>query len=248
MAIDPRAKLLWALGGIILVFALQTLHGQIVLSLILLMLVMIFPSAGRKIRATAGWLLMLLPLTLFLHLLFSTSLVGDLFRGTLSENWLQQLRMPLVFTVRLGNLIVAMAVLLWWIPAIDFLDGVYLLMRPLRRFRFPVDDLFHIIFIAVRFFPLLRQEYRQLDEGWKAFLPQSRTGLRARLETLRLRLVPLMIFSFRKADILADAMSIRGYGHGRKRSYFTRLHFGRVDLAVTMAALLLYSTIFLLIC
>ena len=247
MAIDPRAKLIWALGGIILIFSLSSLLWQIVLSLILLAAVLIFKSARPKIWAGVRWLLILLPLTLFLHLLLSTSIPAELFRGMPSEDWMRQLRMPLLFTIRLGNLIVAMAILLQWIPAIDFLDGIYLLMRPLRKIRFPVDDLFYIIFIAVRFFPLLREEYRQLDEGWKALLPETRPGLRARLETLRLRLLPLMIFSFRKADILADAMSIRGYGRSRNRSYFTRLHFGRVDLMLTMAAILLYGTIFTLI-
>lgn len=235
---DPRIKLLWAFLWLMAIFTLQTNSGQLlILSGTLLMIVLSRVTLMKTVR-TVRFLLLLLPITFCVHFFFSNpGILSQLKRGTFV---IETLGIPLMFTLRMGNLIFFMGFLLNWIAALEFLDAVYIWLRPLRRLRFPVDDFFQIIFIAVKFFPIIRMEYQRIEESWRSLIPECQTTLKGRIVCVRDSIIPLMIDSFRKADVLADAMLIRGYGRNPTRSYYRQLRFSgrdRVYLGVTIVGL-----------
>lgn len=226
---DPRAKLIWAVGGITVIFSTQSLLGQVcILTVIIILTKLMFTSLTRIFRAVR-YLLLFLPITFLIHLIFSTNIFSILIReGIYGVDW-KMILLPMKFTLRLGNLLLFMAFLINWIKSLEFLDCIYSVLKPFRRLHVPIDDLFQVIFIAVRFFPIMHEEYWRLDEGWKTFIKDSKESVRHRILNVRETLIPLMIFSFRRAETLADAMVVRGYGSCDKRTYYSHLKFKMED-------------------
>ncbi len=245
-AFDPRAKLIWALSGMLAIFLLDSVFLQIGLLAGILLLIKLSGFSITEILGAVKYLLILLPITFLVHLFFTTGLLAGLFQsGGLIPghfNW----QIPLQFTLRLANLILLMSFLIKWITPLGFLDAIYLWLAPLRALRLPVDDLFQLIFIAVRFFPLVQDEYKRLDQGWNSFLPDRDHNWRSRVSRIRERLIPLMIFSFRKAEVLAEVMSMRGYGINPQRSYYTHLQFGPKDALFATGGVLILGVVIVL--
>ena len=216
---DPIAKLIWAVGGITVIFSTQSLLGQVcILTVIIILTKLIFTSLTRTFRAVR-YLLLLLPITFLIHLIRE---------GIYGVDW-KMILLPMKFTLRLGNLLLFMAFLINWIKSLEFLDCIYSVLKPFRHLHVPIDDLFQVIFIAVRFFPIMHEEYWRLDEGWKTFIKDPKESVRHRILNVRETLIPLMIFSFRRAETLADAMVVRGYGSCDKRTYYSHLKFKMED-------------------
>lgn len=187
-------------------------------------------------------LLIFLPLTFAIHVLCGSHLLATIFKGVPRDSWQVLFWQPLGFTLRIGNFILLMTFATQWLQALEVLDTFYYFLRPLRKIGMPVDDLFQMIFIAVRFIPLMREEYQRLDESWRIFVNRRSVSLTDRIERLRTILIPLMIVSFRRADVLAEAMTIRGYELKSRRSYFGQLRWRLSDwagLVVGLSSLIL---------
>jgi len=229
MNFDPRAKLIWAIGGIAVIFSTQSLLGQICILMIIIILTKLVLSSLIRTFKAVKYLLIFLPITFLIPLIFSTNVFSTLFsKGVYYIDW-KEILLPIKLTFRLGNLLLFMAFLINWIKSLEFLDCIYSILKPFRSLYIPIDDLFQVIFIAVRFFPIMREEYWRLDEGWKTFIKNPKESLRHRILNIRETLIPLMIFSFRKAETLADAMIIRGYGSCNKRTYYSHIKLKMMD-------------------
>ncbi len=120
----------------------------------------------------------------------------------------------------------------------DLNNGLEEVMKPLRRFKVPTNEIAMMIAIALRFIPTL------LDEANKIMKAQSSRGVDFNEGTLRQKvtqiislLIPMFIISFKRADDLANAMEARGYAPGRIRSKYVTFHMQVPDyvlLAVTI--------------
>lgn len=105
----------------------------------------------------------------------------------------------------------------------DLNNGLEEVMKPLRRFKIPTNEIAMMIAIALRFIPTL------LDEANKIMKAQSSRGVDFSEGTLRQKvtqiislLIPMFIISFKRADDLANAMEARGYAPGRVRSKYVK--------------------------
>jgi len=232
-SLDPRAKLFWSFAWMIILFLVYRSIGQLLGAIILMIL--ISGISLKTIFHSIRYLLIFLPITFLVHLLISSQGWRWLSGAIVFD--VSMLSQPTLFTLRLGNLILFMAFVIKWIKDIDFIDAVYHLLKPLRRFKWRVDDFFQIIFISVKFFPILKEEYARLDEGWKVFSPVAENRISERVQRVRKSLIPLMIFSFQRAETLADAISIRGYDSAHQRSYFKQLRFNISDWLICGVAI-----------
>ncbi len=226
-AIDPRLKLLWFLLYGILIFVIKALPLQFFLMLITAFFILI---SGRKITVIMTkikYLLYFLPITFFIHLFFGTDAAVSLFHLNFSAFSLSLFYWPAVYTFRIFNFIFFMAFIISWIEASKAMDGIYLLLAPLKRLKLPVDDFFQILFIAIRFFPLLQEEYKKIDES---LLTYSKKGKKENnIVNITNNTISMIILSFQKAEKIALSMHIRGYGRGN-RSYYTHLQFHQRDM------------------
>jgi energy-coupling factor transport system permease protein len=121
----------------------------------------------------------------------------------------------------------------------DLNNGLEEVMKPLRRFRIPTNEIAMMIAIALRFIPTL------LDEANKIMKAQSSRGVDFTEGTLRQKvtqiislLIPMFIISFKRADDLANAMEARGYAPGRERSKYVTFKMRVPDYVLLVVTIL----------
>lgn len=98
-----------------------------------------------------------------------------------------------------------------------------------------------LIMLTIRFMPLLRERYDEIERVQQVKGKSLQTGpLLNRLKSGMLFLQVLLSWSLEEAIQTADAMKARGYGSGRKSSYIPYRIMGR-DWAALMALTLLFA-------
>ncbi len=124
-------------------------------------------------------------------------------------------------------------------------EGLALLLRPLRRWRVPADELALMTLVALRFLPVLIDEANQLLKAQQSRGAQFTSGsLGKRRGALLALLVPMLRGALRRAGELAVALESRGYAVAGEQTplYETRLRardYAALALVVvpTLAAL-----------
>jgi energy-coupling factor transport system permease protein len=122
---------------------------------------------------------------------------------------------------------------------VALIEGLTLLLAPLRTFRLPVDDFALMALLALRFIPTLLEEVEQLIKAQAARGADLAHGtLRERIESLVMLFVPLLRGTLRRASELAIALDARGYESEGKQTLLHETRLKRIDY-VTLAALLI---------
>ncbi len=87
------------------------------------------------------------------------------------------------------------------------------LLSPLRALRVPVDDVAAVFSVALRFIPLMAEEFFAVrDVQWSRGASFGEGSLVRRVRAYFVVFVPLFVGLFRRADKLALAMDARCYG------------------------------------
>ncbi len=143
------------------------------------------------------------------------------------------------FTVVLLTLYAFSLLLTMTTSPIALIEGLTMLLAPLRRLKLPVDDFALMTLLALRFIPTLLDEVDQLMKAQSARGADLTHGtLRERFQSLTMLFVPLMKGTLRRASELATALEARGY---ESEGQQTRLHektLGKIDYAVLVIVLL----------
>jgi energy-coupling factor transport system permease protein len=130
---------------------------------------------------------------------------------------------------------------------VALIEGLTVLLAPLRRLRLPVDEFALMALLALRFIPTLTEEAELLIKAQTARGADFSHGtLRERAQSLAALFVPLLQGALRRAADLAAALDARGYTvEGRQ----TLLHEGRLAARdyVTFAVVVLVTVGALLI-
>ncbi len=238
--LDPRVKIIWAISSIFLIFTTYNLPVQIGMCCCILILPFLFGYSISGMIQPVKYFLFFLPFIFFIHLIFTSDFIAKIFQS--NQNWLVELTQPLIFTFRIANFILLNSFLFKWIDKVYFLDAIYILLKPLKKIKIPVEDLFQVVFIGIRFFPIMSIEYKRIDSGWKNLIKTKQNTIKERILRIRDLIIPLMIFSFRKAEILAEAMTIRGYS-GNNRTYYHYLKFCLNDFIFAILGIIFFLLI-----
>lgn len=108
--------------------------------------------------------------------------------------------------------------------------GMSKALRPLKKIRFPVDEVAMMMAIALRFIPILVEETSIIMKAQEARGASFNEGsIIKRAKALLPILVPLFISAFRRADDLAMAMESRCYCCGQPRTLMKPLKYRRSD-------------------
>jgi energy-coupling factor transport system permease protein len=95
----------------------------------------------------------------------------------------------------------------------DVTFAVSWILRPLQRFKLPVDDVSMVVSIAIRFIPLAISEFCDVrDSMLMRGAMLYRGGIIERMRAWCSVLVAFLIGMFRRADTLAQSLDVRGYG------------------------------------
>ncbi len=137
------------------------------------------------------------------------------------------------FTVVLLTLYAFSLLLTMTTSPVALIEGLTMLLAPLRRLKLPVDDFALMTLLALRFIPTLLEEVEQLTKAQTARGADLTHGtIRERMQSLTLLFVPLMQGVLRRASELATALEARGYESDGHQTRLYEKALGRVDYAV----------------
>lgn len=126
-------------------------------------------------------------------------------------------------------------------PPVALIEGLSLLLTPLRRLRLPIDEFALMALLALRFFPTLIEEVEQLLKAQTARGADISEGtLRERLQSLVALFVPLMQRSLRRATDLSVALEARGYEVEGSQTLLYETSLGTVDY-ITLGVVVLVT-------
>lgn len=113
------------------------------------------------------------------------------------------------------------------------IEGLTMLMKPLRKLRLPVDDFSLMLLLALRFIPTLVEEVEQLLKAQVARGASFNTGpLRQRVHSMIALFTPFLHNIFRRASELATALEARGYQVDGHQTYLHEKVLTRADYMV----------------
>jgi len=223
--LDARAKL----GPVFVVMVLSMLTSSMLFYVVLLAALLV-----ALLTAGVGWttvarnlrpLMILVVITFLYHIIFTardTQPLFTVFGFAFTEGGLHK---AAFFSLRLLLFVaIAFLVTLTSSPS-ELSEGLTKLLRPLEKLRVPVSDLGLIMFIAIRFIPILYNEFVTIRNAQGIRGVNFSGGWVSRLRQSTSIVVPVMLGAISRADDLALAMEARGYRSGRPRTFFSRLHF-----------------------
>ncbi len=124
------------------------------------------------------------------------------------------------------------------------IEGMTMVLAPLRRFRLPVDSFALMTLLALRFLPTLLETTEQLSKAQTARGADLTSGtLRERFQSLTMLFVPLIHSVFRDASELGTALEARGYqSEGRQTPlYETTFHLSDYSVCLVIVILTIAS-------
>ncbi len=236
--LDPRIKILSVVALSPLIFA-ATLPGIVLISLFLA------AAAGGARIGPSRLASALRPVAPFMALIFLVHLLFDSGGNPLLPLEPLPLRITdeglsrgLYVTWQFAGLVISAAILTMTTLPSDLVAGIERLLRPLSRVGVPSQEIAVMISMALRFMPMMLEEYERIRMAQTARGADFTTGsLMLRARAVAALAVPLILSSFRRADELAMAMEARGYRRG-PRTTLRELKLTAADLtaAAAMAA------------
>ncbi len=228
--LNPRTKLMLILS--LILPAALTVNIWVYLFL-LFVLVLIYCFSGLPLFLLWGNLRAFLWLFIFI---FGIHLLYDAGSKSFPNFTSQGLGNGLLFSLRLGVFVLAALILGFTTPAVELTDGFFRFLSPLKRMKFPIEELSLMTMIALRFTPLLVEECFNLKKAQAARGADFEGNLWQRSKRLTPLLLPLFISCFRRAEDLALALDARGFRSGSERSSFAESKFRAADLAFCLVA------------
>ncbi len=230
--LDPRVKIMLALGYIVILFVAQNAWG---LGLGVVAGFGAYLISGIPLVMILKSLKPVVPIIIFTSVLNMLFVEGEsLFHWWIINITREGVHTAIFMSVRIICLIAGTSLLTYTTSPIALTDGIERLMGPLKKLRFPVHELAMMMTIALRFIPTLIEETDKIMSAQKARGADLETGgLMQRARALVPLLIPLFVSSFRRADELALAMECRCYRGGEGRTRMKQLHMGPGDFVAS---------------
>ena len=145
------------------------------------------------------------------------------------------------FLVRFSKFMATFFVSLTFIQAItpsEMAAGLYSIKVPYK--------VATIVSIAFRYIPEISRDFSDIKISMQARgmeLDEKKTTLFERLRQNVVILVPLIVVSFERVGNIANAMDLRGYGRGKKRTYYSEHEETPNDRKMKVVYLLFYIAV-----
>ena len=179
---------------------------------------------SQIIKENGKPLLYFIAFTSTYHILFSGRDTGVLFsfsiftlyKGAISSAFYYSLRLVLFLTS-------AFFITLTCSPS-ELADSITKLLRPLKVIKFPLSDFSLILFISLRFIPILYEEFLTIKNAQKVRGVNFNGSFITKILNLKSILIPLFLSAIRRADMLSESLLVRGYNSQANRTFY-KTHF-----------------------
>ena len=102
--------------------------------------------------------------------------------------------------------------------------------------------------LALRYIPDIQRDYHDISQAQQArgIELSKKAGLGKRLKSAMSILIPLILSSMDRIEVISNAMELRGFGKNKKRTWYMAKRFSQKDyLSMSVSALLLIAAIFM---
>ncbi len=246
-ALDPRVKLAGLLLGGITLFALDGLWGLALFFLSLLCLIWCAQLPLVTVLRGLRPFILLFFFTACLQLFFTAGKpLIPLDLGPLNvtrEGFYQAVRIG----GQLSIFILLSSILTLTTSPLELLRALEKFGAPLTRIRIPVPELCLAMLLCIRFLPILGQEAERIVEAQRARGINLYSGTwRNRLEKLHGVFLPLLYNVMGRAEELATAMAVRGYGQTVEKQTLKHMRLSTTDVLCLVGFISWCVTLFLL--
>lgn len=99
----------------------------------------------------------------------------------------------------------------------------------------------YAVALALRYIPDIQREYRDISLAQQARGTEmsKKASLVSRLKAASSILIPLILSSMERIETISNAMELRGFGKGKKRTWYSGRKFSKMDVACMAACALL---------
>ncbi|OMP67917.1 energy-coupling factor transporter transmembrane component T family protein [Domibacillus epiphyticus] len=243
---DPRAKLLFIFGFVIIVFLANNAVTYAVLGAITCLIVLLSRVKLRFLINGLKPVLILILFTFFLHVFFTKE--GDIlaqigfltiYKGGVIKG--------VLISIRFLLLIFVTSLLTLTTPPISVTDGIESLFGPLKKLKLPVHELALMMSISLRFIPTLLDETDKIMKAQMARGADFSSGsIPERVKAVIPLLIPLFVSAFKRAEELAVAMEARGYKGSEGRTKYRILQWSTRDTIAMFLLVALCAALFML--
>ncbi|MFH2037497.1 MAG: energy-coupling factor transporter transmembrane component T [Candidatus Zixiibacteriota bacterium] len=244
--LDPRTKIIIAAVLMMLSIFTTSLSFYIPIIILTFGFLLLSKITMGKIYENLKPLFVLIIITALYHLLFSSrdsSVLWNIFGFNITEGGV---RLATVYSLRLLVFVgLAFFISLTTLPS-DFAMTLVNWLKPFKRFKLPVNDIGLIVFIAMRFIPVLAEEFETIKKAQIVRGVNFGGSLVNRGQKMLTLFIPVLRSAIRRADDLAIAIESRGYVSGGERSSYRQFHWQFTDWFFMVGALSLAILIFYL--
>lgn len=244
--LDPRAKLLAAIGFIALLFVAINWQSYLLLIVCALIVMRMSGIAIKMYIRGVRPLIWLILFTVTLQVLFTAGGTIYLDWGPITISKYGLINGVFIFCRFVLIIFISTVVTLTTKP-IDLTDGMNKLLSPLRFLKVPVGDISLMLTIALRFIPNLLDETQKVMDAQRARGTTFGEGsLVEQMKKLVPIIMPLFVSSLNRAEDMADVMEVRGYQSTRPRTSFRKLAWKKQDTIAIVIMIILTGIIVVL--
>ncbi len=230
-SIDPIVKLL---AFLTLVFA--TFLAQSVYSLLTVLAFIFVVSLFARVRFVSYFriLILIIPFYIMMFLMYWFAL------RSATEASLSVAYMSLRFYLFILLSIIYTSTT----KEMDIASSIEWLITPLRLIKVPTYEISMMIMLAIRFIPLMFEDMisimiAQTSRGVNVYNGNLRTKIKGIFNSL----LPMFVLAFKRSEDVSNAMIIRGYEIGVKRSKYKKNKYGILEFISTIIMILLVIAI-----
>ncbi len=216
--VDPITKLALFIALTFIVFWAQGIE-QLTVIFIFVFIVSLF--ARVKIKTYFRLLILLLPFYIMMDLFYWFA-YADLIQASMVVAYL---------TYRLYIFLIISVIYTSTTKEMDIAQSIEWYITPLRLIKVPTYEISMMIMLAIRFIPLMLEDVRlimiaQTSRGVNVYNGKLRTRIKGVINSL----LPMLVLSFKRSEDISNAMLIRNYEIGKKRSKFKNNKFGFAEI------------------
>ncbi len=156
------------------------------------------------------------------------------------------LRAGFIF-IRIATIIITTSLLTFTTMTTDLNYAVESLLKPLKVLKVPVDIFAMLLSLTLRYIPTLLGETEKIIKAQASRgVDFNESSLKDKVVQIISLLIPVFVISFNRSEDLANAMEVKGYIIGAKRTKIDQHHTSLKDYVTVAASLVIIAaTIYL---
>ncbi len=238
--IDSRVKLLVSVLLVVLSVLSVSILFHAVSSAILVIGFFSLKLKPKAVMKFAIPLLIAVLITFVLHLIFaekSGMQIGSVIGVKITD---QSMLTGVLYSLRVVLFFLSAVLVTLTVSPSEMADAVSQLFRPLGMFKVPVEDIALLLFMSMRFVPVLYEEFTTIVYAQRVRGVNFSNGMFARIKNSGSIITPLLVSITERADTAAIALKARGYQATGKRTHYAQRRMQALDWVV----LFVFSVIF----